>query len=386
MNGSTMIASLQKHGAQPLVYVMAGGTGGHVIPALAVARGLADKGYAIRWLGTAAGIEARLVPQAGFPTDWLNIGGLRGKGWATRLLTPWRLARAVFAARGYFARHKPSLVLGLGGYASGPGGLAARWLGIPLIIHEQNAVAGLTNRVLARMATQTLAAYVGAFPRTPRSFTVVGNPVRPEIVHMPGVAERQIGRRGPVRVLVLGGSLGAKALNDTMPSALSRVSQQLPVSVRHQTGVKNLDAAQTHYAQCTWAEGSDYQVVAFIDDIAEAYGWADFIIARAGALTVAEISVAGVGALFIPFPHAVDDHQTRNAEPLVQAGAALLMQQREMNVIRLVDVLVPVLADPDRLREMALAARRQALPMATETMVRICIETMKKQREADAHD
>lgn len=371
---------------KPLVYVMAGGTGGHVIPALAVARGMAEKGYAIRWLGTAAGIEARLVPEAGFPVDWLEIGGLRGKNMLTRLLTPWRLMRAVYVARAYFVRHKPALVLGLGGYASGPGGLAARWLGIPLVIHEQNAIAGLTNRVLARIANQTLAAYLNAFPRTPRAFTVVGNPVRSEIVSMPGVAQRQIGSRGPVRVLVLGGSLGAKALNDTVPSALSRVSQQLPISVWHQTGAKNLESTQINYKQCKWADGSDYRVAPFIDDMAEAYAWADFVIARAGALTVAEISVAGIGALFVPFPHAVDDHQTHNAEPLVQSGAALLMQQRDMNVERLVDSLIPVLSDPDRLRDMALAARDRALPKATETMVRICIETMKKQHKAVSHD
>lgn len=371
---------------KPLVYVMAGGTGGHVIPALAVARGLAEKGYAIRWLGTTSGIEARLVPEAGFPIDWLEIGGVRGKNMLTRLLTPWRLLRAVYAARAYFVRHKPALVMGLGGYASGPGGLAARWLGIPLVIHEQNAIAGLTNRVLARIANQTLAAYLNAFPSAPRAFTVVGNPVRPEIVAMPGVAQRQIGGRGPVRVLVLGGSLGAKALNDTMPSALSRVSQQLPISVWHQTGTKNLESAQANYAQCKWTDGSDYRVVPFIDDMAEAYAWADFVVARSGALTVAEISVAGIGALFVPFPHAVDDHQTHNAEPLVQSGAALLMQQRDMNVERLVDVLVPVLSDPDRLREMASAARERALPKATETMVRICIETMKKQHKAASHD
>lgn len=370
----------------PLVYVMAGGTGGHVIPALAVAQGLADKGYRIRWLGTTSGIEARLVPEAGFAIDWLNIGGLRGKNIVTRLLTPWRLVRAVITARKYFARNKPALVLGLGGYAAGPGGLAARWLGIPLVIHEQNAIAGLTNRVLARIANHTLAAYLNAFPKAPQAFTLVGNPVRSSIVNMPAVAQRQIGRRGPLRVLVLGGSLGAKALNDAMPSVLSRVSQQLPVSVLHQTGAKNLESAQSNYTQCRWAAGSDYRVVPFIDDMAEAYAWADFVVARAGALTVAEISVAGIGALFVPFPHAVDDHQTHNAEPLLQSGAALLMQQRDMTVERLVDLLIPVLGDPDRLRDMAQAARAKALPEAAQTMVRICIETMKKQHKAVSDD
>ncbi|MHB8920824.1 MAG: undecaprenyldiphospho-muramoylpentapeptide beta-N-acetylglucosaminyltransferase [Halothiobacillus sp.] len=361
---------------QPLVYVMAGGTGGHVIPALAVAHGLAEKGCAIRWLGTPAGIEAKLVPAAGFPMDWLVIGGVRGKGWLTRLATPWRLFRATVMARNYFTKHKPALVLGLGGYASGPGGLAARWLGIPLIIHEQNAVAGLTNRVLARMANLTLAAYVGAFAKSPRNFTVVGNPVRPEIVALPAPARRQVGQRGALRILILGGSLGAQALNERVPAALARLSQIQPLTIWHQTGTKHLEQTRINYGHSAWSAMSEYQVCDFIDDMAAAYGWADFVIARAGALTVAEISVAGVGALFVPFPHAVDDHQTRNAASLVQAGAALLVQQRDLTVTRLVELLEPVLNDRDHLRDMASAARAQALPQATETMVQICLQMM----------
>jgi len=362
---------------QPLVFVMAGGTGGHVIPALAVAKGLAEQGCLIRWLGTSAGIEAKLVPAAGFPVDWLDIGGLRGKGWLTRLATPWRLVRATIAARNYFTKHKPALVLGLGGYASGPGGLAARWLGIPLIIHEQNAVAGLTNRVLSRMANLTLAAYLSAFTQQPKHFTLVGNPVRTEIVALPAPMQRHVAHRGALRILVLGGSLGAHALNEWVPAALARLSQLQPLNVKHQTGARHLEQTRTNYGQSAWSFESSYEIVDFIDDMAETYGWADFVIARAGALTVAEISVVGLGALFVPFPHAVDDHQTHNAAPLVQAGAAILMPQRDLSVANLVDVMTPVLGDRDRLLEMAEAARAQALPNATMTMVRICLETIE---------
>ena len=353
---------------------MAGGTGGHVIPALAVAQGLRDKGCAIRWLGTEAGIEAKLVPAAGFAVDWLAIGGVRGKSWFTRLATPWRLARATLTARNYFAKHKPALVLGLGGYASGPGGLAARWLGIPLIIHEQNAIAGLTNRVLSGMANQTLAAYVSAFAKQPKNFTVVGNPIRAAIADLPAPTQRAIAQRGALRILVLGGSLGAAALNELIPPALARLSQMQALMVIHQTGTRHLEQTQANYGHSTWSAESRYKIVDFIDDMAGAYGWADFVIARAGALTVAEISAAGLGALFIPFPHAVDDHQTHNAAPLVQAGAALLLPQRNLIVGQLVEVLTPVLSDRYRLREMAEAARAQALPKATMTMVRICME------------
>ncbi len=374
---------------QPVVFVMAGGTGGHVIPALAVANGLRDQGCLIRWLGTSAGIEAKLVPEAGFPVDWLSIGGMRGKSWFTRLATPWRLVRATIAARNYFTKHKPALVLGLGGYASGPGGLAARWLGIPLIIHEQNAVAGLTNRVLSRMANVTLAAYLTAFAKQPKHFTVVGNPVRAEIVALAAPTQRQVAHRGALRVLVLGGSLGAQALNELVPAALARLSQIQPLHIKHQTGSRHLEQTRTNYGHSVWSVESTIEVVDFIEDMAAAYGWADFVIARAGALTVAEISVAGLGALFVPFPHAVDDHQTQNAANLVQAGAAILVQQRDLSVLKLVEVLEPLLNDRDALRDRAEAARKQALPKATQTMVRICLETIalnKKFAPGVSHD
>ncbi len=359
-----------------VIYVLAGGTGGHVIPALTVAEALADRGFAIRWLGTKAGIEAKLVPAAGFAIDWLDIGGLRGKSWMQRLGMPLRLLRAVWQTRRIFTRHRPVLVLGLGGYAAGPGGLVARWLGIPLVIHEQNAVAGWTNRLLAPWARHTLAAYVGAFAKTPPHLTVVGNPVRPAITQILAPDQRALAQRGAIRVLVLGGSLGAQVINEQLPAALARIAAVQPLCIRHQTGTRHLADTEAAYARQTWPAHTEVQRSDFIDDMAEAYGWADFVIARAGALTVAEIGVAGVGALFIPFPHAVDDHQTLNARPLVQAGAAVLMPQSQMNIEVLVSTLQPLFADRDRLREMARAARQQALPQATQTVVRICLDTL----------
>ncbi|WP_407276210.1 undecaprenyldiphospho-muramoylpentapeptide beta-N-acetylglucosaminyltransferase [Halothiobacillus sp. DCM-1] len=359
-----------------VIYLLAGGTGGHVVPALTVAKALAERGFTIRWLGTAAGIEAKLVPAAGFALDWLDIGGLRGKSVGQRLVMPLRLLRAAWVVRRLFLRHRPVLVIGMGGYAAGPGGLMARWLGIPLIIHEQNAIAGWTNRWLAPWARQTLAAYVGAFAKTPPHLTVVGNPVRPEITQIPPPDQRGLARRGATRVLVLGGSLGAQAINEQVPVALARIAAEHPLDIRHQTGVKHLSTTQAVYDRLRWSPASSVQVQDFIGDMAEAYAWADFVIARAGALTVAEIAVAGVGALFIPFPHAVDDHQTKNAQPLVQAGAAVLVPQAQMTVESLFAQLSPLLKDEDRLREMARAARQQALPKATETVVRICLETL----------
>jgi len=371
------------------VFMMAGGTGGHVIPALSVARELAVKGYTIRWLGTEAGIEARLVPEAGFEIDWLDIGGVRGKGWMTRLTAPWRLLRAVLAARRIMTRNKPVLAVGMGGYASGPGGLAAWWLGIPLVIHEQNAYAGLTNRILSRFARQTLAAYMKSFEGTGRKATIVGNPVRPEITALPSPERRMREHEGPVRVLVLGGSLGAKALNETIPAALVRVSLQVPLEVRHQAGRKHLTETRQNYQQSieavrSAADPGRFEIVDFIDDMADSYDWADFVIARAGALTVAEIAAAGIGALFIPFPFAVDDHQTRNAEVMAQAGGALVIQQRDLDVGRLVTQLTDLLGDRAQLIKMASAARSTSFKDSLGMIVSLCERNMKANQKGGA--
>lgn len=365
-----------------IVFMMAGGTGGHVVPALSVARALKSKGYEIRWLGTRAGIEARLVPEAGFAIDWLDIGGVRGKGWATRLMAPWRLLRATLGARRIMARHKPVLAIGMGGYASGPGGLAAWWLGVPLVIHEQNAVAGLTNRILARFAKQTLAAYLQSFEGTGRAITVVGNPVRPEITALPAPERRLANREGAVRVLVLGGSLGAKALNETIPAVLVRVSTQVPLEVRHQAGTRHLTQTRQNYHQSIESvrgpsNPGRFEIVDFISDMAESYEWADFVIARAGALTVAEIAAAGVGALFIPFPHAVDDHQTRNASVLEEAGAAMVVQQRDLEVGRLTQQLSGLFGDRAQLLRMARSARGAAFKDSLAMITSLCERNIK---------
>ncbi|MGH8561955.1 MAG: undecaprenyldiphospho-muramoylpentapeptide beta-N-acetylglucosaminyltransferase, partial [Nevskiales bacterium] len=293
---------------------MAGGTGGHVFPALAVAERLRELGHRVVWMGTQAGLEARVVPAHGLPIEWITIAGVRGKGLLTLLLAPLELLRALLQAIGILRRYRPQVVIGLGGFVAGPGGFAAWLLGRPLIIHEQNAIAGLTNRLLARLARRVLEAFPDTFPVSGKRLTV-GNPVRPEIAALPPPEQRLAGRSGAVRMLVLGGSLGALALNRGVPQALALLPPELRPDVRHQAG-RTLDEANKAYA----AAGLDIQPEAFIEDMAAAYAWADLLVCRAGALTVAELAAAGLPALLIPFPHAVDDHQSANAHYLVSAG------------------------------------------------------------------
>ena len=365
--------------SRAVIYVMAGGTGGHVLPALAVAGALAERGYAIRWMGTERGIESRLVPEADYPIDYLAIGGLRGKGLRTRLAAPFRLLHAVWQAGRLLRRHRPALVIGMGGFAAGPGGLAAWLTRRPLVIHEQNAIAGLTNRVLSRLACVTLAAYPKAFGRILPAEQVVGNPVRAEIATLPDPTSRFDGREGPVRVLVLGGSLGAQALNEAVPQALARISQRTDLSVRHQAGPRHLEKAVTHYETAGWGADSRYEVSGYIDDMAEAFGWADFVIARAGAMTVAEIAAAGIGALFVPFPHAVDDHQRFDAAWLVAQGAARLLNQREADVDTLARLLGPLLSDRAALLDMATRAREAAVSDSTARIAALCEDVIAEQ-------
>ncbi|MDD3608262.1 MAG: undecaprenyldiphospho-muramoylpentapeptide beta-N-acetylglucosaminyltransferase [Halothiobacillaceae bacterium] len=358
------------------VLVMAGGTGGHVMPALAVARGLRERGMDILWLGTRNGIEARLVPEAGLPIEWLDIGGLRGKGWQTRLAAPWNLLRACVQAAGIIRRHRPVLALGLGGFASGPGGLMARLMGVPLAIHEQNAVAGLTNRVLARLAQRVMEAYPGSFPNA-RGAVETGNPVRPAIAGLPLPEARFAYRTGPLRLLVMGGSLGARALNETVPVALARLQGTRGFMVRHQCGARHVDAARAAYR----GAGVEAEVEPFIADMAEAYGWADLVIARAGALTVAELCAAGVGALLVPYPHAVDDHQTRNAEWMVRHGAARRVEESALDAARLADELDSLCMDRAYLLAMARAARELGRPEATAQVVEICMQLIAEKKK-----
>lgn len=353
------------------VMVMAGGTGGHVFPALAVADELRRRGLEVCWLGTPDSFESRLVPGHGFPMELVGIRGLRGNGIAGWLLAPFRLLRACGQALGALRRRRPALVLGMGGFASGPGGLMAWLTRIPLVIHEQNAVPGLTNRWLARLADRVLEAFPGSFGPARRA-QLTGNPVRPEISALAAPEERLSGRAGAVRLLVLGGSLGAQALNESLPAALARVAPEDRPEVRHQAGRGKDEATRAAYA----AAGVAAEVTPFLEEMAAAYGWADLVICRAGALTVAELAAAGIGAILVPYPHAVDDHQTRNAGYLVDGGAALLLPQAELTPERLADLLRPLLQDRPRLLEMARRARRLALPQATARVADACQEVL----------
>lgn len=349
--------------------VMAGGTGGHVFPALATARVLQRRGYDIVWLGTQRGIESRLVPAAGIPVEWLSVSGLRGKGLATLLVAPVRLAVALFQALRAVRKHKPNVVLGAGGFASGPGGVAAWLLRRPLVVHEQNAVAGMTNRVLARLADRVLEGFPGSFGRGVRA-EHVGNPVRPEIAAVAPPERRYPTREGRARLLVFGGSQGAARLNAVVPAALAELPSALRPEVIHQTGRNGYDETVAAYQ----SRGIEADVRPFIDDMAGAYGWADFAVCRSGALTVAELAAAGVPAVLVPFPAAVDDHQTRNAEHVVRAGAAVLLPERELTPVSLAATLRELLeAGRPRLAKMAAAARGTAITDADERLADACV-------------
>lgn len=352
--------------------VMAGGTGGHVFPALAVAERLREQGMEVTWVGTRQGMEARLVPSRGFELDCIPISGLRGKGRAALLVAPLRLAGALWAAGRVLLRRRPHVVLGMGGFASGPGGLMAWLLRRPLVIHEQNRIPGLTNQWLARLADRVFEAFPGSFPAERRA-QACGNPVRPEIAALAPPAERLAGRAGPPRLLVLGGSLGAKALNETLPPALAGLPPEVRPEVRHQCGERTLDIARAAYA----AAGVEAELVPFIDDMAQAYGWADLVVCRAGALTVSELAAAGVGAILVPYPFAVDDHQVANARVLSEAGAARLVRQRDLTVTALTELLATLLADRKTLLAMAEAARACAAPQALERIAAACWEVAK---------
>lgn len=351
---------------QTKVLIMAGGTGGHVFPALAVAKKLQKAGAAVQWLGTARGIEAELVPQAGIHLHTIQIAGLRGKGARAWIELPFALSRAVFQALRIVRNYRPDVVLGLGGFASGPGGLAARLLGRPLVIHEQNAVAGTTNRSLAKMASRRLE----AFPNSLHGAEQVGNPVREEITALAEPQLRLPQHSEKKRLLVLGGSLGALKLNQLVPEALAGLSEAERPEIWHQAGRKHLDVTREAYRNA----GVDARVDAFVEDIAEAYGWADLVVCRAGALTVSEITAAGVAALFVPFPFAIDDHQTKNAQWLVDNNAAVLRQERDLSAASLRESLEELLHSPERLFAMAVNARSLAYPESAERVATICLE------------
>jgi UDP-N-acetylglucosamine--N-acetylmuramyl-(pentapeptide) pyrophosphoryl-undecaprenol N-acetylglucosamine transferase len=349
--------------------IMAGGTGGHVFPALATARVLRRRGFDIVWLGTHRGIEARLVPAEGIPVEWLSVSGLRGKGVVTLLVAPFRLVVAVLQAIRAVRKHAPLVVLGAGGFASGPGGLASWLLRRPLVVHEQNAVAGLTNRILARMATRVLEGFPGSFGASVKA-EYVGNPVRPEIASVPPPERRYAGREGRARLLVFGGSQGAQRLNAVLPAALAELPQALRPDVLHQTGKLGYDDTVNSYR----SRGIEADVRPFIDDMAGAYGWADLAVCRSGALTIAELEAAGLPAILVPFAAAVDDHQTRNAEHVVRARAAVLLPEGEFTPNSLAARLRELLeAGRPRLLAMAHAARAAAITDADERLADACV-------------
>jgi UDP-N-acetylglucosamine--N-acetylmuramyl-(pentapeptide) pyrophosphoryl-undecaprenol N-acetylglucosamine transferase len=349
------------------VLIMAGGTGGHVFPALAVADHLRRGGASVVWMGTRAGIEARLVSAADYHVEWITVSGIRRKGWLTWLGAPLAIMRAVGEALRAMRRQAPAVVLGMGGFAAGPGGLAA-WLSrCPLVIHEQNAAAGLTNRLLARLANHVLEAFPGTFPPA-RGAEAVGNPVRPVIFEC-----RREDRDGRLRLLVLGGSQGALALNETVPAALARLSPEARPAVWHQAG-RTLEAARQAYG-----DGQEsLRLDEFIEDMAGAYAWADLVICRSGALTVAELAAAGLPAVLVPYPAAVDDHQTRNGQYLERAGAAVVVQQSELTPERLAALLGGLAGDRRRLADMGEAARKCAWPEATGKIAERCLAAARE--------
>jgi UDP-N-acetylglucosamine--N-acetylmuramyl-(pentapeptide) pyrophosphoryl-undecaprenol N-acetylglucosamine transferase len=353
------------------ILIMAGGTGGHVIPALTVAQHLKSQGIDVHWLGTRGRLEEQLVPAAHIPITYLNISTLRGKRLKQLFTFPLALVLACYQALKAINQLQPDVVLGMGGFAAGPGGVAAWLLGKPLIIHEQNAVAGLTNRILAYFAKPVLTAIPQAFAAKYRAL-MVGNPVRQEILGIPSPEERLHNRQGPLRVLILGGSQGASALNQRLPPILAALSSK--VQVRHQSGAQQAQAVTQAYHQLNFQE---VQVSAFIEDMAAAYAWADLVICRAGALTIAELCAAGVASILIPYPYATDDHQTLNAKFLVDAGAAILIQQTHLNADNLLPLLNDLAQNPQQLLTMALAARRLCVRSAAQEISEHCMSFFK---------
>lgn len=344
--------------------VMAGGTGGHIFPGIAVAEVLRAKGWHVVWMGNPDGMEARIVAGRGYDTAWVRFGALRGKGLVRKLLLPVNLLSGFWQALRELRRARPDVVLGMGGYITFPGGMMAALLGRPLVLHEQNSVAGLANRVLARVADRVLT----GFPDVLNNGGWVGNPVRAEIAGVAPPAERFAGRGGPLRILVVGGSLGAAALNEAVPAALGRMPADQRPLVVHQAGEKQIDGLRTAYARAR-VKGD---LRPFIDDMASAYAEADLVICRAGALTVAELAAVGVASLLVPFPHAVDDHQTGNARFLAERGGAYLLPQTELNAERLAGILASI--DRPRLLQMAEHARALARPLAAAEVARVCEE------------
>ena len=357
------------------ILIMAGGTGGHVYPALAVARALQKRSRDVVWLGTHRGLEARVVPESGIDIEWISIKGLRRKGVLALVVAPLQMLWALLQSLNVIRRRKPAAVLGMGGFVSGPGGVAAWLPRRPLLIHEQNAAAGLTNRLLARLARVVLQAFPGSF-NARAGVVTVGNPVREEIAAVPEPESRYAARSGPLRLLVLGGSQGALALNKAVPAALGLLAADDRPLVRHQCGAATLQAAHDAYA----ANAVDAELLPYIEDMAEAYAWADLALCRAGALTVAELCAVGLPALFVPYPAAVDDHQTKNAGQMADAGAAAIINQHDLTAETLAGLLRDWLTSRRALQQRAAKARKLGSPDALQRITELCL----RQAEAAA--
>ena len=351
------------------ILVMAGGTGGHVYPALAVARALQAEARDVVWLGTHRGLESRIVPAAGIEIEWISIKGLRRKGALALLIAPIQIGWALAQSLAVILRRRPAAVLGMGGFVSGPGGVAAWLMRRPLVIHEQNAAAGMTNRLLARLARVVLQAFPGSF-NSDIDVETVGNPVREDIAAVAPPHERYADRQGALRILVLGGSQGALALNRGVPAAIALLDADVRPLVRHQCGERTLDIAKQAYAE----HDVEVELLPFIEDMAEAYAWADLVICRAGALTIAELCAVGVPALLVPYPGAVDDHQTANGRPMAEAGAALIIPEPELSPERLAGLLCEWLQSRAELQQRGAKARALSMPESLNRITEICLE------------
>jgi len=349
--------------------VMAGGTGGHIFPGLAVAEALRGRGWQVHWLGAPGSMESELVPKRGFPLETIDFSGVRGKGPVTLALLPLRILRAFWQSIGVVRRVRPQVVVGLGGYISFPGGMMSVLLGKPLVLHEQNSVAGMANKVLAGVADRVYTAFPGAM----RKAEWIGNPLREAFLRQPPPEQRFTGRSGVLRVLVVGGSLGAKALNEIVPQALALIPRERRPQVVHQSGARQIDELRANYT----AAGVQAELTPFIDDTASAYAEADLVICRAGASTVTELAAVGAAALFVPFPHAVDDHQTANAKFLVDAGGGWLIQQKDLTRERLADMLKSL--DREQLLQHAVAAKKMEKTQATDDIVAACEQLAAKE-------
>ncbi len=374
------------------VLIMAGGTGGHIFPALAVAHVLRDRGVHIEWLGTDKGLEARLVPEQNYPINYIEISGMRGKGLKTQVLLPFKLLRAMFQTLSVYHKVKPDVVLGMGGFVTGPGGIVAWLLRKPVVLHEQNAIAGLTNKLLFKFAKKVFAAFPGAFSEN-KKLMIIGNPVRKEIKQLEKPEQRFEKKWENIsdmqlNILVIGGSLGAAALNDKLPGALEMIAKNKPmqnnalkkINVRHQCGEKNLKVTKENYK---WLEkrsldnaeheiNINVDIMPFINDMAANYEWADLVICRSGALTVSEIAAVGVASLLVPFPYAVDDHQTANAAYLANEDAAFLIQQNNLSKEKLIELLMSL--NQKKLLTMAKKARQLSINNAAEVVADECLQ------------